>query len=88
MADPKELLSHVQDAKAFHIVRGWEIPIPQPFKAMGIDITITKFMVVELVAALLMIAVFVPLARRLRDGNCAPRPFGEFFRGDARVRSR
>ena len=70
MADPNELISHVQDAEAFHIIRGWEIPIPQPFAALGFRIT--KFMVVELIAALLMIAIFVPLARRLRSGG-APR---------------
>ena len=77
MADPNELISHVQDAEAFHIVRGWEIPIPQPFEALGFHIT--KFMVVELIAALLMIAIFVPLARRLRGGDAPRGSLANFF---------
>ena len=62
---------------AFHIVRGWEIPIPQPFEALGFHVT--KFMVVELIVALLMIAVFVPLARRLRNGDAPRGRLANFF---------
>ncbi len=76
MADPNELISHVQDAKAFDIIHGWVIHIPQPF---GETFPITKFMVVQLIAALLMIAVFVPLARRLRGGETPRGRLANFF---------
>jgi F-type H+-transporting ATPase subunit a len=76
MADPNEILSHVQDGTAFHIVRGWVIDIPQPF---GKAFPITKFMLVELVAALLVIAVFVPLARKLRGGGAPRGRLANFF---------
>jgi F-type H+-transporting ATPase subunit a len=76
MADPNEIISHVQDATSFHIVRGWVIDIPQPF---GEAFPITKFMVVELVAAILVVAVFVPLAMQLRDGNAPRGRLANFF---------
>jgi F-type H+-transporting ATPase subunit a len=72
-SNPAELMSHVKDAKAFHLPNGTAegllVQIPQPFKAIGIDFTVTKFMVLELVAALLIILVFVPLAWRIRRGG-------------------
>jgi F-type H+-transporting ATPase subunit a len=40
---------------------------------------ITKFMVLELVAALLIIAIYVPLARRVRDGNLPRGRFHHLF---------
>ena len=47
----------------------WELP-----KIFGLQIT--KFMVLELVAALLMVLIFVPLARKLSDGRP---PKGRFW---------
>jgi F-type H+-transporting ATPase subunit a len=67
MADPAELMAHVQDAEAFHFPGGLEWHIPQPFLAFGFHIT--KFMVLEVVAAVLMIAIFVPLGRRIASGR-------------------
>jgi F-type H+-transporting ATPase subunit a len=66
MADANEILSHVQDSTAFHLMRGWEIHLPQP---LGNAHPFTKFMVVEAIAAVLVVVVFVPLARRLKNGE-------------------
>lgn len=62
--DIGEIGSHVSDATAFHLPFGVQIPLP---KVYGFQIT--KFMVLELVVALLMMAIFIPLARRLRTGE-------------------
>jgi F-type H+-transporting ATPase subunit a len=70
MADKAELMAHVQDAAAFHFPFGLEWHVPQPLEAYGFHIT--KFMVLEVVAAVLMIVVFVPLGRRIARGG-APR---------------
>lgn len=72
MANDAELISHVQDATAFHLPFGIEIPIPQFLP----HVTITKFMVLQLLAAALMVAIFVPLAKRMASGG-APR--GRFW---------
>jgi F-type H+-transporting ATPase subunit a len=70
-----DLGKHVQDVDFFEWPFG-ELSIPQPFEAIGIPLHLTKFMVLEVVAGLLMIAVFVPLARRIATG--AP-PKGRFW---------
>jgi F-type H+-transporting ATPase subunit a len=76
--DPGELFGHVKDAKSFHLpaalwhclpepLRGahpGEVPLPKVF-----GLQITKFMVLELVAAVLMIVIFVWLARKVRTGR-------------------
>jgi len=67
MIDPAELIAHVEDAEAFHLPFGVEWHIPQPFAALGFHLT--KFMVLELVAAALMMAIFIPLARRIATGQ-------------------
>jgi F-type H+-transporting ATPase subunit a len=51
-----------------------KIFIPQPFGRLtslhgGEGFLISKFMLLEVVAALLLLAVFVPLARKVRDGK-------------------
>jgi F-type H+-transporting ATPase subunit a len=69
-ADPAELIGHVKDTTAphsFHLPRGIHIDIPQPLEAFGIEIT--KFMVLELVAAVLLLAVFLPVARKISTGQ-------------------
>ena len=66
-ADPAELLSHVKDSKAFHFPGGLHWDIPQPFAPLGFELT--KFMVLEAVAAVLMVIIFVPLARRMAGGG-------------------
>lgn len=62
--------------------------IPQPFKTetpligkedtpiLPLDLKVTKFMVIETLVALALVAVFVPLARRIRTGD---RPRGRFW---------
>ena len=53
---------HSSDAPYFEILPtlGWRIELPWP---------LTKFMVLELVVALLLIALYVPIARRARTGE-------------------
>lgn len=66
--DTSEIFGHVQDSEEFHFLWGhWHIP--QPF---GDAFPITKFMLIELLAAVVLVAVFVPLARKIRGGE-APR---------------
>ena len=77
--NPAKLASHVKDTDAvhghaFHLPFGIEIKIPQVLEPLGMELT--KFMVLELVAALLMLAIFVPLARKIATGN---RPRGRIW---------
>jgi len=44
----------------------WELP---HFELFGHHFALTKFMILELVAALLILVIFVPLARRMREGG-------------------
>jgi F-type H+-transporting ATPase subunit a len=69
--DPTKLVDHVKDAAAFELPFGVEWTLPKVFGHQ-----ITKFMVVELVAAILIVLVFVPLARKLANGNP---PRGRFW---------
>lgn len=69
MADSAELMSHVQDTDVVHFPFGKSWHIPQPLEAVGLHFHVTKFMVLEVIAALLMIAIFVPLARRIARGT-------------------
>ncbi|NLY02074.1 MAG: F0F1 ATP synthase subunit A [Rhodopirellula sp.] len=64
MIDIEEAGSHVQDATSFHFPFGEHIDLPQIY-----GFQITKFMVLEVVAALLMLMLFVPLARRMASGE-------------------
>ena len=83
-ADPFE---HVQDSIKVHLP-GTEVEIPQvvapgdvpeALRAYGIEGQITRFMVVEVAVAILMIAIFVPLARRIATGRCPQGRFWNFF---------
>ncbi len=67
MADPAELLEHVKDSNSFHLPLGAEFHLPQ---ILGFQVT--RFMVLELAAAAVMIAVFVPVGQRIASGK-APR---------------
>ncbi len=69
--DPAKLVEHVQDAAVFELPLGIECRLP---KILGHQIT--KFMVLELVAAILMAIIFVPLSRRLSGGDP---PKGRFW---------
>ena len=61
--DPAKLVEHVKDATAFE----WPFGVVELPKVFGLQVT--KFMVLEVLVALLMVAIFVPLARKLRDGR-------------------
>lgn len=62
--DVKEIFGHVQDGTAFHLPQHVTVNLPM----IG-SFQITKFMVLELIAALLMCLLFIPLARRIRNGE-------------------
>ena len=66
MVDPAELAGHVKDADSFHLpeIMGGHIHLP---KILGLQIT--KFMVLELVAAVLILMIFIPLARKIASGK-------------------
>jgi len=69
MVDVAQASHHVQDATSFQLPGGLEIAIPQPPPIFGYQFTVTKFMVLELLVAVLMLLVFVPLARRVANGE-------------------
>lgn len=71
--DVSKAAQHVTDSKVFEFPFGLEWEIPQVF---GRYFPITKYMVLELVAVLLMAAIFIPLARRIADGSP---PRGRFW---------
>jgi F-type H+-transporting ATPase subunit a len=92
--DPAEAASHVKDATSFHLPFGVHIDLPclgmvdiPGWSFLGLfdvppihwEMQLTKFMVLEAVAAILMILVFVPLARRIRTGEPVRGRFGNFF---------
>jgi len=64
MIDIAEAGSHVRDANGFHLPFGIHFELPELF-----GIQVTKFMVIELAVALLMLLVFIPLARRIAAGK-------------------
>jgi len=86
--DPGHLAEHVKDAPYFHVpeflwppegkiyLPSWSIDLNLFGWHMHYDFQLTKFMVLELVAGALMLAVFIPMARRLRGGNP---PRGRFW---------
>jgi F-type H+-transporting ATPase subunit a len=62
---------HVMDSKRFELLEafGWEVHLPRIHLPLYGDFQITKFMILELVAAILVVAIYVPLARRARSGE-------------------
>jgi F-type H+-transporting ATPase subunit a len=46
---------------------------------IGYEVRITKFMLLELIAALILIAIFIPLAKKIRTGGLPKGPFWNFF---------
>ena len=62
--NPAQLADHVKDSHAFELPFGVELALP---KVCGLQIT--KFMVLELVAAALLVLIFVPFARKVADGK-------------------
>ena len=64
MINLQEVGQHVSDGNAFHLPFHGTIPLGKVF-----GIQVTKYMVLELVVAALMLAVFIPLARRIAGGR-------------------
>ena len=62
--DIAELAGHVKDANSFHFPIGYHLDIPSIY-----GIQLTKFMLIEVAAALLMCAIFIPMAVKLRAGK-------------------
>ena len=62
---------HVMDNKHFEFFEtlGWKIHLPHFHVPFYGDFQITKFMILELVAAILVVVIFVPFARRARSGE-------------------
>src|SRR2546427_487270 len=50
-------------------------------RAIGIPFTLTKFMVLELLAAALIVAIYVPLARRAARGDAPTGPWWNAWEG-------
>jgi F-type H+-transporting ATPase subunit a len=88
--DPGHLFGHITDSTHFEVPRlfaeGGKIEIPQPFEldqpiapAVGMfeafDFKLTKFMILEVVAAVIILLIFIRLATKLRSGE---RPLGRF----------
>jgi F-type H+-transporting ATPase subunit a len=72
--DPVKLAGHVKDAPAFELPFHHEVLLP---KICGLQLT--KFMVLELVAAVAMIVIFVPLGRKLARGRPPKGHLGNLF---------
>lgn len=62
--NPAKLADHVKDARAFELPFDIELALPN---VCGLQIT--KFMVLEVAVALLMVLIFVPLSRRIANGG-------------------
>jgi F-type H+-transporting ATPase subunit a len=73
---------HVKDSNEFHVTDalfgGWDIPLPE-LNLFGYHFQITKFMVLELIAAILAIVIFVPLCRMAAKGTLPKGPFWNAF---------
>ncbi len=74
---------HVQDQEYWWhifdtIFGGLDVPLLS-FFAFGHEFKLTKFMILEVFAAGLIIAIYVPLARKARDGSLPKGPFWNCF---------
>src|SRR5438105_15596698 len=74
---------HVKDAPHFHVTK-WlfggphVVPLPK-INFFGHELQVTKFMVLELIAAGLALAIFIPLCRRASRGTLPRGPFWNAF---------
>lgn len=82
--NPAKLFEHVKDSESFHLPGGLHLHLPRfgPIEIPGwslfgwfdvpafrLEFQLTKFMVLEVVAAVLMIVIFVPLAWSITGGR-------------------
>jgi F-type H+-transporting ATPase subunit a len=75
--DDKNALHHVMDNAEFELFEAFP-PYAIHLPKIG-DFQITKFMVLELIAAVLIAAIYIPLARRMANGEVVRGPFFNFF---------
>jgi len=83
-ADKAELFGHVKDSNSFHFPNGVQYDLPKfgtidvpdwslfgwvDVPALHIELQLTKFMVLELIAAAMMLVLFLSLAWRIRGGR-------------------
>jgi len=72
MAHEHNPITHSMDQKEFHLFDslfgGVTIPLPH-FTIFGYHFQITKFMVLSLLAAALVAVIYIPIARRAKDGG-------------------
>jgi F-type H+-transporting ATPase subunit a len=83
MAHQPNPLDHVLDDKTWEFFDSlfgdpvkWDIGAIDLF---GYKFQITKFMILELIAAVLVMAVFIPIAQMIRGGKLPKGPFWNFF---------
>ena len=76
--DISEAADHVKDLRHFHFPAGkhWDLPT---FSIFGHQVHVTEYMVLELLVAVALIVVFVPLARRTADGRPVRGRWANFF---------
>src|SRR5262245_32487973 len=58
----------------------WDLS-PFSFEVAGYRFQLTKFMILELIAALLILLIFLPLARKIREGGLPKGRFWNLFEG-------
>lgn len=78
MAAGQDIFHHVRDAGKFELPGGVEFALPA-FDLFGYRFQITKFMVLEVVAGLLVLWVFAGLARQIRRGEPAKGRWWNFW---------
>lgn len=78
-SDPSELIGHVQDSTSIHFPWGmhWDLPAFEiPLFGHTYKFELTKFMLVEVVVAVLLVLAFAMLARKVAGGKP---PRGKFW---------
>jgi F-type H+-transporting ATPase subunit a len=70
---------HVLDTEErWHIIGDWSIPLPR-IPLFGYELHVTKFMILELLVALLIAAIFIPLCRQSQKGLLPRGPWWNAF---------
>lgn len=71
-AGPPDPLHHVQDTNDkwdfFHSLMDFSVALPK-VNIAGYEVQVTKFMILEVVAAILILLIYLPIARRARTGE-------------------
>ena len=73
----EDLAGHVKDSTEFHFPFGWHPEIPEFLVSIGI----TKYVLLEMLVAALMVAVFVPMAAKVRGGQPVKGRFWNMIEG-------